>query len=266
MQNIRDYSFDRIKRGIKNRIFDIPETLSWLLPTKISTENKKEILKFKDIHKGERCFIVANGPSLKQTDLSLLKDEYTIGMNRIYLLEEVNGFIPSYLVVADIEIQLNQFRDEYNQVKVPKFFPWEVRNKFDHFNTYFYKMKYKTDFSPNFTGLIGAAKSVTVVCIQLAYFMGFQEVILIGKDHSYNHKQQGVPGTRLKSDGNENNHFIKGYYKPGMKWSIPNYIEEEISYQFARDYFEKNNRKILDATINGKLTVFEKIDYYSLFK
>jgi hypothetical protein len=39
----------------------------------------------KDAHRGERCFLIGNGPSLKQTDLSLLKNEFTIGTNRIYL-------------------------------------------------------------------------------------------------------------------------------------------------------------------------------------
>lgn len=46
----------------------------------------------KDSHRGERCFIVGNGPSLKNTDLSLLKNEFAIGMNRVFLASEELGF------------------------------------------------------------------------------------------------------------------------------------------------------------------------------
>ena len=42
--------------------------------------------KYKNKHKGERVFLIANGPSLAETDLSLLENENTIAMNRISLL------------------------------------------------------------------------------------------------------------------------------------------------------------------------------------
>ena len=38
---------------------------------------------FKDIHKGQRCFIVGNGPSLNDEDLSLLENEYVFTVNKI---------------------------------------------------------------------------------------------------------------------------------------------------------------------------------------
>ena len=43
-------------------------------------------------------------------------------------------------------------------------------------------------------------------------------------------------------------------------------ISEEFSYNLARKAFEENGRKIFDATINGKLTVFKKVNFYDLFK
>ena len=35
-----------------------------------------------DFHKGERCFIIGNGPSLRETELTKLKGEFTFGLNR----------------------------------------------------------------------------------------------------------------------------------------------------------------------------------------
>ena len=48
-------------------------------------DNERRIAALKDIHKGERCFIIGNGPSLNKLDLSKIKDEYTFGVNAIYL-------------------------------------------------------------------------------------------------------------------------------------------------------------------------------------
>jgi len=47
---------------------------------------------------GQRCFILGNGPSLRQTDLSKLRNEATIGLNRIFLAFPEMGFHTSYLV------------------------------------------------------------------------------------------------------------------------------------------------------------------------
>lgn len=259
-------SFSRIIGAIYRRLIDIPHSLAWKLPLKFSVKNKEKLLKYKDIHKGKRCFIVANGPSLKKMDLSLLKDEITIGMNRIYLMEKINNFKPTYLVSVDIPCQLGQFTHEYNELTNIKFFNWNSRKLFNKEENL---MFLKSNFNPTFErdivkNTLGSSKSVTYTCLQLAYYMGFTEVILIGKDHNYN--TNGISATRLiESTGNESNHFIEGYYKKGMKWGIPNYKREELSYKLAKQAYEKDGRKILDATIDGKLDIFEKVDYYSLF-
>ena len=100
--------------------------------------------------------------------------------------------------------------------------------------------------------------------MQLAYYMGFKKVYIIGKDHSYNTKRKS--GENIKSSGKENNHFIKGYYKEGQNWDAPDYETEEFAYSLARTAFEKDGRKILDATIGGRLKVFKKVNYNDLFK
>ncbi len=50
----------------------------------LNSKNKKLLnknKKFKNIHKGNRCFILGNGLSLKQQDLTLLKNEYVFTVN-----------------------------------------------------------------------------------------------------------------------------------------------------------------------------------------
>jgi hypothetical protein len=45
--------------------------------------SRHTLLNLRNQHKGQRCFIIGNGPSLRQTNLALLKDEVTFGLNRI---------------------------------------------------------------------------------------------------------------------------------------------------------------------------------------
>ncbi len=235
------------------------------MPFGFSKKNRERLSRFKDIHKWKRCFVLANGPSLRKMDLALLKNEITIGMNRIYLMEKVNGFMPTYLACIDKKSQIEQFHNELDELDIPCFFNYDMHEFFSKKNNqYFIKGKFSPGFSKDIVNdPVGNGKTVTYACMQIAYYMGFSEVYLIGKDHSYNTSEKA--GERIESDGKEENHFVKGYYRPGQKWDAPDYKSEEFAYKLARDVFEKDGRIIRDATIGGKLEVFEKINYYTLF-
>jgi hypothetical protein len=256
-------SLRRVIVAVLRRIVHIPDFIRYFFPFGFPLKNRRKIERYKDLHKGKRCFIIANGPSLKKINFDLLKDEITIGMNRIYLMEKENGFKPNYLICIDLD-HLEQSQDEYDNITVPCFYNWETRGRFskkDNQNFLLHRMT--PNFYENLKKGVGCTSSVVYVTIQLAYYMGCTEVYLIGKDHFY--KINAKSSTDIKSDGKEDNHFIKGYLKPGMTWASPDYKSEEYTYSIAKEYFDKNNRVIKDATIGGKLQVFPKVDYYSLF-
>jgi len=260
-----DVTLSRISKAIWRRIADIPQKAIWAAPFPFTKANRSGIEQFKNIHAGKRCFLIANGPSLKHIDFSLLKNEYTIGLNRIYLMEKETGFSPTYLACIDIEAQLSQFIDDYDNLQLPCFFNWDYRHKFSkRKNQYFIKDKLTPEFSTNIARQgYGTGQSVTYMAMQLAFYMGFNELYIIGKDHSYNTNAKS--GATIKSTGKEDNHFIKGYYKPGMTWFAPDLQSEEFAYKLSRKAFEQDGRIIKDATIGGNLQIFEKIDFYSLF-
>jgi hypothetical protein len=94
--------------------------------------------------------------------------------------------------------------------------------------------------------------------------MGFEQVILVGVDHNSN-----VPGkanATVVSQGDDPNHFHPGYFGKGFRWQLPDFETSEIGYRLARQAYEADGRQILDATIGGKLTIFPKTDYSSLFQ
>lgn len=226
--------------------------------------NTREMSSLRDKHRGKRCFILGNGPSLKKTDLSRLRGEYTFGLNRIYLLFPELGFPTTYLVTVN-QLVIDQCADELASVPVLKFFPWTSRRRFAssqnivYLRTYCGKPHFSTDANQNLW--VGA--TVTFVAMQLAYHMGFDEAILIGVDHSFT--TQGKPHTTVVSKGDDPNHFAPNYFGKGFKWQLPDLENSEIAYHMARQAFEADGRSIIDATIDGKLTVFPKVDYDSIF-
>jgi len=93
--------------------------------------------------------------------------------------------------------------------------------------------------------------------------LGFKEAILIGVDHSFATK--GTPNTTVQSQGDDPNHFSVAYFGKGFRWQLPDLETSEVAYRMARKAYEADGRKVLDATIGGKLDIFEKVDYERLF-
>jgi len=219
---------------------------------------------FKDVHRGRRCFIIGNGPSLKQTDLSLLKDEFTFGMNRIYLAFPELGFTTTYYVSIN-SLVVEQCAEEIRSLSIPKFLSWRSRDlirpapELMFLHTTYTGPKFARDAR----GRLWEGATVTYVALQLAYHMGFQQAILIGVDHNFS--TQGAPNTTVVSQGDDPDHFHKGYFGKGFRWQLPDLDTSEQGYRMARQAYEAAGREVLDATVGGKLSVFPKVEYNSLF-
>jgi hypothetical protein len=232
--------------------------------TKAGRASAKALSSLKDQHQGKRCFILGNGPSLRQTDLTRLRGEYTFGLNRIYLLFPELGFPTTYLVTVN-PLVIDQCAPELAAVPSLKFFPWTSRRHiFSAAETVYIRTHCaKPHFSTHADQSIWSGATVTFVAMQLAYHMGFSEVILLGVDHSFT--TQGKPHTAVVSEGDDPDHFAPNYFGKGFKWQLPDLETSEIAYQMAGQAFEADGRKITDATLGGKLTIFPKVDYESLF-
>ncbi len=224
----------------------------------------ERLAQLKDIHKGERCFLIGNGPSLKQTDLSRLKGEYTLGQNRIYLAFPELGFTTSYyLSVNDLVIE--QCAAEIQNLPMPRFVSWRGRKWLrPQDNLYFLHTTYSgARFARDVRERLWEGGTVTYTALQVAYFLGFSQVILVGVDHNY--VTQGKPNATVVSQGDDPNHFHPGYFGKGFRWQLPDLLQWEDAYRLARRTYEADERTVLDATIGGKLRVFKRVEYDSLF-
>lgn len=219
----------------------------------------------RDSHAGERCFIIGNGPSLKNTDLKKLRDEFTIGMNRFYLAFEDMGFATSVLLTVN-DLVIEQCAEDLRTLPIPVFVSWRGRKWIQPAEnlSYLYTSYVLPRFNGDATGRLWEGATVTFVAMQLAFHMGFSQVILIGVDHSFS--SQGKPNTTVVSTGDDPNHFSPDYFGKGFRWQLPDLQTSEIAYTMAREAYKEDGRKIIDATVGGKLTIFPKVDYESLFK
>ncbi len=229
-------------------------------------ESRRRMAAFKDIHCGRRCFIIGNGPSLKQTDLAKLKGEFTFGMNRIYLLFPELGFTTTFFVSIN-DLVIEQCAGEIAALPTPKFIAWHSNRHFQRFPgdmVFLYTTYTGRQFAYDMTRRVWEGATVTNVALQLAFYMGFEKVILIGVDHNFTSK--GDANKTVVSTGDDPNHFSANYFGKGFRWQLPDLETSELAYTMAREAYRKAGREVLDATVDGKLAVFPKADYASLFK
>jgi hypothetical protein len=168
-----------------------------------------------------------------------------------------------FLSVNDLVIE--QSAADIQQLTIPKFVSWRSHGMLEPAEDLYYL--YTTYTGPKFAKdvrqRVWEGATVTYVALQLAFYMGFQKVILIGVDHNF--VTQGKPNTTVTSQGDDPNHFAPGYFGKGFRWQLPDLDTSERSYAMARQAYESAGRQVVDATVGGKLTVFPKVDYDSLF-
>ncbi|WP_231969344.1 6-hydroxymethylpterin diphosphokinase MptE-like protein [Mycobacterium sp. E735] len=233
--------------------------LAWLHYsfTPAGRANRAYIRQFKDIHVGERCVIIGNGPSLRNTDLSLLREAYTFGLNRIYLLFDEVGFETTYHVAVNRHV-VEQCVDDFRNIKAPLFTIFLNRAFLDGApdTAYLYSVVGPW-FARDVTRGIWEGCTVTYVAMQLAYYMGFSEVVLVGVDHRF--AVSGAPNQLVESTGPDASHFDPRYFAKGFKWQLPDLANSEVAYALARKAFENDGRRIIDATVGGALSIFPKV-------
>lgn len=217
------------------------------------------LLKFHEIHKGKRCFIVATGPSLQISDLQKFKEsgEICISMNRIYNLFDKTQWRPDYYVIEDQKMiedlaeEISGLDLKYKFVNCKPESYWRLKKSNTSIKYNMIMQNCLTDniaFSKNVEHCVYNGYTVTYVCLQLALYMGFSEIYLVGVDFNYS-----------KDIYAESNHF-KGYQKRYKDIRLNPIMPDKMLRAFnkAREVADSMGVKIYNATRGGKLEVFER--------
>jgi hypothetical protein len=187
-------------------------------------------------------------------------------MNRIYLLFDRLPFVPTYYVAVN-ELVLEQFAQDIEALPMERYLNWNRRALFsDRPGTAFLSLRLglRDRFATDVRQPIASGGTVTFVALQLAYHMGFREVILLGLDHRFS--ATGRPNrVEIRPDSPDRDHFHPDYFPKGARWQLPDLLRSELAYAEARRAFENDGRRIVDATPDGGCPVFERGDFHKLF-
>lgn len=215
---------------------------------------------FYNIHKGETCIILGNGPSLKHFDWgeARAREAPIFGTNRIYL----SGHEPDYYVAVN-DLVVQQFAEEIEKLQCHKFIPSRLKSWFDFSNNItptitWINTEERRPIFKKCPGEMWEGFTVTYVALQIAFQMGFTEVILFGVDHYF--QQQGQPNLEVMSQGEDPDHFDPNYFGKGTKWNLPDLEKSEIAYSLAKLEYERAGRSIVNASHRTRLKIFPVVN------
>lgn len=223
-----------------------------------------ELKQFKDIHKGERCFIVATGPSLTIEDVEKLKGEICWTCNSGIKLFDKTDWRPEYYAIADgtvfrrIESELDpkEFKAAFYNHKDIK---WSGENVFPlpvwvslvmdaETRRVIPRSWRKKRMSLDISRKVFMGGNITNVILQICFYMGFKEIYLLGCDCNYNGANAH---SSLAGYNDDDKHFESTDY---IGWSM---IQD---HKCAKKVADRLGIKIYNATRGGMLEVYERVD------
>lgn len=220
-----------------------------------------------------RCFIIGTGPSLTIKDLIKLKNEITFGANSLCRVFGQIGFATTYygfqdegvwLESKDIIRSLDLNHVFYNsrllfelgkknfsiyKDAIP-FFNFPCRHNLD------YGKDLRTKFSLECDKIVYDGYTILYSLVQIAVYMGFSEIYLLGADCNYNPIQKM--------------HFIDSAHDADI--DDPTFQNNAggrsmiESYKIAKQFADSNGIKIFNATRGGILEVFPRVNLDEVLK
>lgn len=229
----------------------------------------KYMKKIHNIHLGESCFIIGNGPSLTADDLNILQEKKidTFAVNRIYKIFSKTRWRPTYYVNTDAVLIRDILGDIDNIEAKEKFVP--LQNKYyqgidlKHVRYFFRndlrEKDQKEGFALDCSKQVNMRGTVTIDCMQLAIHMGYRYIYLLGVDHNFD---------KIITDEGEVviNTGVKNYFVEDYDTDVSNEVTHNLgnttkAYSDIGVFCERHGVKVYNATRKTKLDVFEKVGF-----
>ena len=232
-------------------------------------------LNLKDIHKGKRCFIIGNGPSLKAEDLDKLKGEITFAANRIFKIFPRTDWRPTYYICIDYLMYGIDYKEINHIDSKLRFVPLEralaageIYDEVTYYNRVVNCVDIKDGkivrgkefaFSDNIEDVVYGGQTVLFDAIQIAAYMGFSEIYLLGVDCGY--KLEVLENGSIVENNIEKNRFDDSYDE-GLEGKIAvvgTLYATRLAFEKAKESCEKKGIIIRNATRGGKLEIFQRV-------
>jgi len=235
---------------------------------------------FANYHRGKRCFIIGSGPSLKEQNLLLLKNELNIAVNNLFHHENIQEISPKYWICADpyyFNLHKGEVLPVINAIEkkgiiTNLFLPYSNYGKIYIQSANFYNIHYfNYDFSKtiddniDFTqGILPYGQNSICVALMLALYLGCNPIHLIGCDHTWwgwnqeEYKNNHIP---YFTGGVSEREMSLDYSFDLIKSTI--YVQK-YQYLQLKKYAEKRGFDIYNSTNGGYLDVFKRSKYEQL--
>lgn len=238
----------------------------------------------KNRHAGKRCFVLGNGPSLKNTDLSLLGNEVTIGANSFYKHPQAEMVRLKYLCIGD----------PYFMQETPQTIAWhntlceklpeaafilhqdaqplvEKNALYPGREKYFVRVGLTTSTANfariDFTRALNVGVTTgTLVAIPLAMYLGCTEIYLVGfdanwldnYDGSYHFYDQHELFPEFDSVAADSRGFT-------YEDELVSVLREYQSHRLLQELARSRGIKLFNATQGGRLDMHPRIDLEKVF-
>ena len=245
------------------------------LPREEMQNNMQALAALKGRYAGKRCFVIGNGPSLTTDDLDKLKNEISFASTRIYTLYNKTEWRPTFYAIQDdlvLKDALPFLRDvaktsangfvSINNYGSCKETVKELENLLWMPLRYCPPKHNQYAFSDAIEQEVFEGLTITYSCLQLAAYMGFSEIYLLGTDHNY--------PVELDSNGNviKRDDTVQAYFAdakvPMSAVNLPKVVEMTRAFISAEKHSRENGYRIFNATRGGKLEVFERVSFDEL--
>ena len=226
-------------------------------------QSQQQLEQIRNLHQGQRGFIVANGPSLRTDDLELLRNEITIASNKIHLAFDDTTWRPQYFTVTD-ELVWNRLTPEIQGIydrmyildslderraTVPTTSVRKLSPRFDVRDTS------DVPFSHDLRCGAFGGNSVTYFNLQLAWFLGLDPVYLLGLDHKYLEKK-GIRSTTTHEG--KANHFHENYREQGEKVKVSRLEKIGGYFLVAQSFSEARGWSIVNVSRESNTSAFKQ--------
>ncbi|MBM3616940.1 MAG: DUF115 domain-containing protein [Alphaproteobacteria bacterium] len=238
--------------------------------------------RFENKYEGQRCFIIGNGPSLNQQDLSVLRDEQVFCTNWFMNHPQYHDINPQFYALCSHQI-FGGWSHEHIQLEKGmetalathtrdsvKFFSHVFKSHlesqtaladhelyylmFDKPKNFIHKIDdMNLDLSRN---MDDGHTGVITFCIPLAIFMGFKEIYLLGCDCDYG-IDDGKTDVQYFYEKEKHTTQLTDMDSLRRTWSYPDGAAFK-AYAVAKRKADEAGVRIVNLTAGGRLEVFPR--------
>ena len=262
-----------VKTGLKKT--EIILSLGAFTLSGTGMRNRARLEKLRGSYKGQRCFIICNGPSLRAEDLTKIYEhsDLSIGMNAIARIYDQTPWRPTFLFAADDGVFTKKNKKLvkncecgyklYDRTRFLKSLGAKEKRLYLSFNESL-ELLDNPQFSDDATTKLPSIGTSTYNAIEFAAFLGCAEIYILGCDMSYA-VNINRDGTITYNDSGKDYFASKEEYSTSSKVNPTPTWQMEIAYDYVAQYAKEHGLKIYNATRGGKLESFERVDFDTLF-